>query len=434
MRGVITAFLLSALVLVPALAPAATIQVLADAGVGLSSNINRTVEDEKTGVLESVGLRFAAEREGPRLSTDMVGDLAWINFSGGNYASRLTGTATGRATLDVVQDHLQWKVEDNFGQTRRDLFAVPSPDNSENVNFFSTGPDARISLGRLLDVVLGGRFTLVEYEASPADTRRYGGWFGIEHELPVGARIGASVTHETVEPRQQASFPSYQRSAAFASLAVTGLRTSMNFDAGVNRVDVGGDLTTGVMGRMQIDREFGEYLHFTLRVGRELTDSGESLSLGPGLLLVQGQQGGSLIQEAQPFINQYLSAAWYIGGARTTIQLYGGWYDEDYQYTNLLDRQRQQLGLSMSRDFRVRMQFLAGADFSRDQYASALLVDNLNLTARVGGAWMPFEKAGVEVTLERNLYHAQDVPNVVENRLWIHLRYGIPPERSPRLR
>jgi hypothetical protein len=185
---------------------------------------------------------------------------------------------------------------------------------------------------------------------------------------------------------------------------------------------------------MQIDREFGEYVHFTLRVGRELTDSGESLSLGPGLLLVQSQQAGSLVQEAQPYINQYASASWYVAGARTTIQLYGGWYDENYQYTDLLDRQRQQLGISLSRDVAVRMQFVAGADFSRDQYASSLLVDNLNLTARVGGSWTPLEKAGMEVTVERNLYHAQAVPNVVETRLWVHVRYGIAPQRSPRLR
>jgi hypothetical protein len=40
----------------------------------------------------------------------------------------------------------------------------------------------------------------------------------------------------------------------------------------------------------------------------------------------------------------------------------------------------------------------------------------------------------MEVTVERNLYHAQAVPNVVETRLWVHVRYGIAPQRSPRLR
>jgi hypothetical protein len=42
----------------------------------------------------------------------------------------------------------------------------------------------------------------------------------------------------------------------------------------------------------------------------------------------------------------------------------------------------------------------------------------------------------MDVTLERNLYQSQESvgSSVNETRLWIHLRYGTEPDRTPRLR
>jgi hypothetical protein len=422
-------------VLIPAAVSAGTVQVEGDVGLGHSNNIDRSTLDQRSGNMESVGLRFSVLQDTRRVNADLLGDVAWTHYSDNAYSSKLTGNAVGRIRIGLIEDHLQWRVEDNFGQTRADLFAAPTPENSENVNYFSTGPDLRLGLGSSMDVVLGGRLSLVDYQRSPSDTRRFSAWMGVEHELSTTARLSANVASEWIDPRKNAVSPSYERSALFASYAIDGARTSLRFDAGANRVGMGGDSTTGSLARVQIDRRLGQYSNLILRAGREFTDSGNTLSLDSAATLqIPGQLNGSLVQAAQPFTNTYASAAWSIVGRRTAIEISSGWYDEDYRDVASTDRQRLQMGIQVSMKFAARMQATAGLDYDRDRYDSAF-GDSSNMTGRLGVQWSLGRRTGLTGTVERYFYESETIsPNVNETRIWLRVRYGVAPDRLSQLK
>jgi hypothetical protein len=303
------------------------------------------------------------------------------------------------------------------------------------VNYFSTGPNLRLDLGSSTDLLLGGRLSMVDYQKSFGDSRRYSAWMGVEHGLSSSARFSATVSNEWIDPRNDASFPSYERSAAFASYVADQARTSLRLDAGVNRVGMDGDNTTGFLARAQIERRLGQYSKLTLRIGRELTDSGNTLSLNSAATLqIPSQSNGSLVQAAQPFTNKYASAAWSIAGRRTAIDLSGGWYDENYRNTTSLDRERLVLGFRISRKVAARVEATAGFDYDRDRY-DVTSGDSSNMTARLGMHWSLGRQTSLAGTVERYVYESRAIsPNVNETRYWLRVSYGVAPERLSRLR
>jgi hypothetical protein len=428
------ALLWAACAWVPAAAQAGTIQWQGDAGVGHTDNIARTSQGERGATIESLGVQFSVLQDGRRLDADLVGDLAWLNYSGDTYSSDLIGNAQGRLRFGVVEDHLTWTIEDRFGQTRRDLFTVETPENRENVNYLSTGPDLRLGLSASTDLLLGGRFALVDYENSPADTRRYSAWTGIEHRLSNSARLSANVTSEWVNPRNGAAFGSYDRNAAFLAYALSGSRSTARIEAGGNRINPASGSSSGFLLRGQFDRSLGQLSRFTLRLGREFTDSGNSLSLDPQTLQVRGPgTASSLVQAAQPFINQYANVAWSTTGRRTALTLSAGLSDENYD-GDTLDRKHWQAGFQLRRMLGAHTQVTAGIDYDRDDYENSA-GDNSYTTDRLAFLWSAGRRLGLELSAEHYGYNSDLVTGSVnEMRYWFRLRYGDSAVRAPEIR
>jgi hypothetical protein len=310
-------------------AAAATVEMEANAGFGRSDNLARTPQDEQDATLKSVGLDFSLLHATRRIDADLVGDLRLIDYSGNLYSSELTGSAAGRLSLGLVDESLRWIVEDSFGQTRRDVFSVPTPENREDVNFFSTGPDVRLRLGDAMSLLLGARYSRVDYESSPADAERTGGWIATERELANSARFGIHVTHERVDPRGGSATPTYDRSTAYLRYELAGSRTSVAIDIGANRVH-GNELDeAGALLRMELARAVGRYSRVTFRAGEELTDSGSTLRPPAGGQLPPPSPGtDSLLQSVDPFTARYVELGWAITGRRTALALTAGWSRE----------------------------------------------------------------------------------------------------------
>src|SRR5690606_20595070 len=128
-------------------ASATTAEFETELGVGRSTNFARSAITPQDATLKSAGLRFSLLEDTRRVDADLVGDVSLIDYNGSRYSSEVTGSVAGRLGVTLIDDRLRWVVEDSFGQARQDLFTVPTPDNREQVNYFSTGPDVRIGLG-----------------------------------------------------------------------------------------------------------------------------------------------------------------------------------------------------------------------------------------------------------------------------------------------
>ncbi|MEY4760426.1 MAG: hypothetical protein RLZZ200_282, partial [Pseudomonadota bacterium] len=251
----VAAALLVPAIAVPASAVAADVQLSTDIGVGTSDNILRTATDKRSETIEQVGLQFSVQNQTRRFDADVRGDLAFLNYDKNSFSSELVGNAGAAFKLDLVEDRLSWSLDDVFGQTRRDPFAVVTPLNRENVNYFSTGPNARIHLGSADRLLASARYGKVSYETSLYDTDRLSMQAGYQHDLSPVSQLGVNISHERVDPQDSGSlFQSYARQEAFARYTLGGSRTKASLDVGASRVDRSGLADDGAVVRLELSR------------------------------------------------------------------------------------------------------------------------------------------------------------------------------------
>ena len=406
-------------------AGAATIGYDMNAGVGRTDNIARVADDEQDATITSVGLQLAVLEDTRRFDADLVGDFTWMDYSGDVFSSELIGNANGRLAIDLFPERLRWTVQDNFGQTRRDLFSVPTPLNRENVNYFATGPDLQFRLGGATTLLLGGRYVRVDFEESPGDSRRTSGWLGAEREMSGTARLSLNVSAEHVKSLSDVAIPSYDRAAAYVGYALEGARTSFSFNVGGNRVK-GGDLDdSGALARLELGRAAGQRSRLTLRLGHELTDSGSLMGQqADGELPMPGSGTDALIQAAQPYTRNYAELGWVITGRRTSVGVSGGWSDEDYAGSDNTDRQRLTAGLNVSRVLTSRIQARAALVYNTDDY-EITAADNHDLSYNLALSVSLGRRLQAEISGERFTF-ASDLPSsdISETRYWLRLRFG----------
>jgi hypothetical protein len=406
-------------------AAAATIDFDVNAAVGRTDNIARVPDGEQDATIRSVGLQLAVLHDARRLDADVVGDFTWMDYSGDVFSSELTGSGAGRLSLDFVPERLRWVVEDSFGQTRRDLFSVPTPLNRENVNYFATGPDLQFRLGASTSLLLGGRYARVDFEDSPADSQRMGGWLGAERTLSGAARLSLNTSVERIEPRNEVLVPSYDRTAAFLGYAVSGARTSISVNLGANRVRGGGLDESGALAQIEVGRDAGRRSRMTLRIGHELTDSGSVMGQqSSGELPMPGGGTDAMVQAAQPFTHNYAELSLLLNGRRTSVGFSGGWFDEDYVGGNAADRQRWALGANLSRVLTSRARVSAGLVYNASNFEAAS-TDNDDLSYNLALSVNLGRRLGIEVSGERYAF-SSDLPSsdLDETRYWLRLRFG----------
>ncbi len=90
-------------------------------------------------------------------------------------------------------------VSDNFGQTQPDLLTPVTPANSENINYFSTGPDLTLRLAPTTELRLGARYSLVNYQISPFDSDRVSGSLVLTRSIAERSSVSLNAEHDRVE-------------------------------------------------------------------------------------------------------------------------------------------------------------------------------------------------------------------------------------------
>src|SRR5690606_26399115 len=146
---------------------------------------------------------FEHERERHTLTVDA--DLGFESHSYGSYSDSLVGGLAAGATYRLLRDRLTWVAEDNFGQALIESRDTITPDNTQDLNVFSTGPDIQFPLGPRTALTLQGRWTNVSYQESSYGNNRLSADLGLQRRL--GLRSTLSINGSTEEVRYK-SLPS----------------------------------------------------------------------------------------------------------------------------------------------------------------------------------------------------------------------------------
>jgi hypothetical protein len=428
MLGVTMRFLnslLPVLVALPAVASAATVEVVGELGVGRSDNIARVTDGEQGETITSVGLQLSVLHQSRRLSADITGDVAWLDYSSQVYDAGLVGSVGMALKLALVDDYLSWSVDDGFGQAQRDLYTAETPENQENINSFSTGPNLQLGFGGAMHLVAQARYAFVAYEKSSLDSRRISGLLGLGRELSDTGRVGLNFSSERVEAGGDAlHFPSYSRSEVYLQYRARGARTTASLDFGGSYLSQPARNGSGLLVRFDLLRQVG-LSTISFKGGREYTDSGDLLQQGgSGPLPAANQSSYSLAQTADPFVSEHVEFRWTIEGRRTSLGLAASLFDENYVGGGSLDRQRNSLGVSASRDIGPRVRANANFGFTKNDF-KASAGDNDETSATLGLSW----QVGRRLSLEFSGRRAEFSSDIVglgskETRYWLRVSYG----------
>ncbi len=428
--GVIALFAVAAFTgpyLAQAAAPGYEIQL----GVIESDNIQLLPSggsDETIGVAE---LGFTWRDRRPWLDVDIDADVAHLNYFQHTYSNEFVGNALGAVRINLAPDLLSWEIADNFGQAPVNPLAPITPDNRENINYFSTGPTLSLPLGQTTQLNVIGQYGRVTYQESPIDSTIVTGGVGLLHELSPASSISINARDESIRFANDQLNPDYDSQEAFARFDTKGSRTELGVDLGYSRLlhmpGAGGGIPVG---RLDLSRRVSSTSTIGVALGHDYSDGADSFRL------VQTLGGATLntqpiVAAGAPFVSNYATLAWNFKYVRTTLDLSASYFRDRYQTDATLNNERTVVTALAGRQVTPVVQlalteYLVRWQFDTEDQNATASDTGLQLTWRAGSHLSVF----LAYYLAKGSGNAQTY-NYTQNRLWLSIGYGRAAEVPP---
>lgn len=405
-------------------ARAAVIEYETSLSAGHSDNITRSDLDPVEETLAGVGARFSLDQQSSRLRADVVADLSYFEYLDNVFDSELVGEAAAATSLAIVPERLEWVLNDNFGQVLSDPFAPATPDNRENINYLSTGPELTIGLGSQNRLRFGARYGLISYEDSPLDSEAVSGNFALVRLLSSASSVSLNLAGSKVEYKEAALQGDYDQRDAYVSYEASGARTRLTIDVGYTELerDIESDADSGMLLRLSATRRVSASSTVSLSGGREFSNSG-------GAFAAAQQQGGISLgsaagrQTVEPFTRNYAALGWTFSRARTGVFLQGSWEDHSYESSTALDQTITGVSAQVRRDLSTSMSLVFDAQWAKGEFSQPGGYDEAGVGATF--SWHLSRRTSLNATYDY-ITRNSDMVNgdYNENRYFISVSYG----------
>ena len=226
-----------------AVSQAATAETLtygADAGIAETDNVNLAPTREVSQTIAVVDLDFDVKQLTRRFDLDAKGNFSYLDYLQNAYGGQLVGRFDGTAKIALIPERLTWVVQDDFGQAALDPFTPQTPNNLENVNYLSTGPDVALRFGGTTFLNLSARVARAQYETSPFNSNRVLGDAAWGFQLSPASTLSLNADTERVLFENTVFNTDFDRSNAFMRYEIQGARTTFSADLGGTRIEQGG--------------------------------------------------------------------------------------------------------------------------------------------------------------------------------------------------
>ncbi|MEY2852889.1 MAG: hypothetical protein RL030_21, partial [Pseudomonadota bacterium] len=210
------------------------------AGFTFSDNLYRAPSGSEQSVgAATVGAEMRGVKDTGRLNYDVAVDLSRYQY----FDSDVSGQTFGRALLDgryaFVPDTIFWNAQLGFDQYRDDLSRPLVPGNIDNQVNFSTGPEARLRLGTVMEAQGEAHYQFVRYSETDFDNNTVGGrvLFGRRANPRSFLAVGASLDSISYDDDFYAQQFDFDRSELFGRFESTGQRTGISVEAGYAKAE-----------------------------------------------------------------------------------------------------------------------------------------------------------------------------------------------------
>ena len=178
----------------------------------------------------------------------------------------------------LVPDRFEWVFTDSFGQLTLDPFEAPTPENRENINYFTTGPDLTLRLGSFGDLTTFGRYSSTDYEESDFDDQRLLGGIALGREVSASSNFSLNVRRPSGSSLTTLSSEATMTGRPrFCDTNSKVARTRIRTDAGYTFLHDFGSTSGDPLLEVDVTRNISERSILTLRGGVRSGDAASAL-------------------------------------------------------------------------------------------------------------------------------------------------------------
>lgn len=409
--------------------PSIGIELDISTGLGLeySDNINRsaTNEEEWTPNL-SLGLNFS--HDSPRIIALADAQANYLKYLNETFADELLFELGAELTWKVVPGRLSWFLQDRFLQIREDTLEPETPDNRQNTNVISTGPDLTLKLrpGDFLE--FSARAGHSYFDTTSDDHQRYSGDLRWRHLLTPVMDFSTGIRVETVDFTDEEENVDFIRTEAFLQFALESSLSTLNAEMGVIALNLEGadDEEPSLLATLEWRRRLARKSAVGVLFSTGLTDLGEILLADPEDPLAVDISEATIEQDI--LREQRLAAFYETRRGFWNLNWDGFWRDEDFKIVDEEDRMTWGTGLNLGYQFSATLATSAFGDYQRSDYSN---IDRVDEDLEVG--IQATQRLGRSLFIEVSLAFASRDSNIPDENFdetvaQISLTYG---RRSP---
>lgn len=406
---------------------AATIAYDVAAGVSETDNVRLTPTDKRSDTTTTLGFDLDWHEMQRLFQADVMADLNYLRYLRNSYSPGVVGNFLGNGRFNLIPEKFTWMFSDNFGQQQINPLAPVTPENRENVNYFSTGPDVTLPLGSVAEMLMDGRYSRVSYQTTPLSSNRYTAGAGVRRELSSSSAISINAQDELIRFAHTEINPDYDQQLAYLRYNAHGVRTRFDVQVGIARLKLTDDTTSMAMARAEATRQLSPFSSLTLTAGHEYSDAGDDFRL------LQALGGANLVTQAvqstaAPFKNDYVTLAWKYQRERTGFGLdyghYGMNYIERTPQSNALSEKRNAFGANATRRLTPLLDASLIVTYERDSFVQAANDSNM-FTGTAQLTWRASQRLSVitEYAHQRRQSEIR-TSEYQDNVVWLRLTYG----------
>ncbi len=318
-----------------------------DYGIGLRVEYNDNVALQPGSQVEDTLLApfidFGIDRQGTRIDVEASGIVEHASYVDSTFDSEFRGNISASMNYRVVDGRLNWVAQNGLTRSALNVLGVQTPDNVQQTNSFTTGPDLTFRLGSADDLLLGARYNnfLADQDDNAVDYDGYSIFGQWNRLLSPTTTIGLRLQNDSVGFDQiDLTQPDYDRSVVSAiytrDLGVgSGMASSLSVDVGYAQADFDGiESIDSPYFRLEWTRQLAGGQEFGLRLTREIGDTfSDTLGFGNSLI-ARPVQETAVVRD--PFTRSLAGATWSRPvGQNYRFNLSATYDEQDYSVSEL---------------------------------------------------------------------------------------------------
>jgi hypothetical protein len=300
---------------------------------GESDNIGRT-DARLRGSYDALGVLFEARRVRERLTAGLDTDLQFRQYSLEGLDDEQIGEVEAYADVIIVPERFTWIFGDGFSQGRTDAFSAVGPENRQNINIITSGPEVDVLFGRRVSLSLDGLYTARKHEETKAlDAESLGYEAGLFRETGTTSRWGVVATQDDVD-YDDGSLSYTIRGAAirYERILATG---EVLAELGRNELRLADTRESGPRALLAWRRGIGPRSRLSITATREFTDTSAMFALTPERSLVTDPSNGILAADAME--QTRLELLYELDGAKTDVAIGVSSNEDRFRLDSTLD-------------------------------------------------------------------------------------------------